>query len=32
MVLATLIFSCFLIGVTGQDGHAMTAEEKSKIR
>ncbi|XP_055035777.2 ER degradation-enhancing alpha-mannosidase-like protein 3 isoform X1 [Misgurnus anguillicaudatus] len=32
MVLATVIFSCFLIGVTGQDGQAMSAEEKSKIR
>ncbi|XP_065100181.1 ER degradation-enhancing alpha-mannosidase-like protein 3 isoform X2 [Paramisgurnus dabryanus] len=32
MVLATVIFSCFLIGVTGQDGQAMSSEEKSKIR
>ncbi|KAL1253205.1 hypothetical protein QQF64_017898 [Cirrhinus molitorella] len=32
MALAAVIFSCFLIGVTGQDGQAMTAEEKSKIR
>ncbi|XP_073680374.1 ER degradation-enhancing alpha-mannosidase-like protein 3 [Garra rufa] len=32
MALAALIFSCFLIGVTCQDGQAMTAEEKSKIR
>ncbi|XP_016403736.1 ER degradation-enhancing alpha-mannosidase-like protein 3 isoform X1 [Sinocyclocheilus rhinocerous] len=32
MALAAVIFSCLLIGVTGQDGQAMTAEEKSKIR
>lgn len=32
MVLATVIFSCFLIGVTGQDGQVMSSEEKSKIR
>lgn len=32
MVLATVIFSCFLIGATGQDGQAMSSEEKSKIR
>ncbi|XP_016126807.1 ER degradation-enhancing alpha-mannosidase-like protein 3 [Sinocyclocheilus grahami] len=32
MALAAVIFSCLMIGVTGQDGQAMTAEEKSKIR
>ncbi|XP_050948196.1 ER degradation-enhancing alpha-mannosidase-like protein 3 [Labeo rohita] len=32
MALAAVVFSCLLIGVTGQDGQAMTAEEKSKIR
>uniref|UniRef100_A0A8C1B3P0 alpha-1,2-Mannosidase n=1 Tax=Cyprinus carpio carpio TaxID=630221 RepID=A0A8C1B3P0_CYPCA len=32
MALAAVLFSCLVIGVTGQDGQAMTAEEKSKIR
>ncbi|CAM4666533.1 unnamed protein product [Leuciscus chuanchicus] len=32
ITLLAVIFSCLVIGVTGQDGQAMTAEEKSKIR